>query len=123
MCLAVPGKILSMSADARATVDMLGAQREISLRLTPTAQIDDYVLVHAGFAIQVIDAQEAAETLQLVDDLAELTADELGLDAGGGADGGAATGADASAFDGAAPAVTAPAAAPAVAAAASPERA
>ena len=110
MCLAVPGKILSMSADARATVDMLGAQREISLRLTPTAQIDDYVLVHAGFAIQVIDAQEAAETLQLVDDLAELTADELGLDAGDGATDGAGT----SAFDGAA---TSPAAATA------PERA
>ncbi len=90
MCLAVPGKILSMSADARATVDMLGAQREISLRLTPAAQVDDYVLVHAGFAIQVIDAQEAAETLQLVDDLAELTADELGLDAGIGATDGAA---------------------------------
>lgn len=87
MCLAVPGKILSMSADARATVDMLGAQREISLRLTPAAQVDDYVLVHAGFAIQVIDAQEAAETLQLVDDLVELTADELGLGAGGGAGG------------------------------------
>lgn len=115
MCLAVPGKILSMSADARATVDMLGAQREISLRLTPTAQIDDYVLVHAGFAIQVINAQEAAETLQLVDDLAELTADELGLDAGGGATNGAD---GAAALDGGTPAVAVPAATPAA-----PERA
>lgn len=115
MCLAVPGKILSMSADARATVDMLGTQREISLRLTPAAQVDDYVLVHAGFAIQVIDAQEAAETLQLVDDLAELTADELGLDASGG---GATDGADDDALDDGTPAVAAPAAAPAA-----PERA
>lgn len=83
MCLAVPGNILSISADARAIVDMLGAQREISLRLTPEARVGDYVLVHAGFAIQVIDAQEAAETLQLVDDLAELAGDDLGLSAAG----------------------------------------
>lgn len=81
MCLAVPGNILSISAGARAIVDMLGAQREISLRLTPEARVGDYVLVHAGFAIQVIDAQEAAETLQLVDDLAELAGDDLGLSA------------------------------------------
>ncbi len=118
MCLAVPGKILSMSADARATVDMLGAQREISLRLTPDAQVDDYVLVHAGFAIQVIDAQEAAETLQLVDDLAELTADELGLDTSGGATDGASD----DALDGGTPAVAAPATVSAVATPAAPER-
>ncbi|MDO4437644.1 MAG: HypC/HybG/HupF family hydrogenase formation chaperone [Coriobacteriaceae bacterium] len=72
MCLAVPGKILSLQQSGRATVDMLGAQRDISLRLTPGACVNDYVLVHAGFAIQVIDAQEAAETLQLVHDLADL---------------------------------------------------
>lgn len=77
MCLAVPGKILSLHQDARGTVDMLGAQREVSLRLTPDAHVGDYVLVHAGFAIQVIDAQEAAETLELVQDLADLAQDEL----------------------------------------------
>lgn len=77
MCLAVPGKILSLHQDARGTVDMLGAQREVSLRLTPDAHVGDYVLVHAGFAIQVIDAQEAAETLELVRDLADLAEGEL----------------------------------------------
>lgn len=77
MCLAVPGKILSLRDDARGTVDMLGAQREVSLRLTPDAAIGDYVLVHAGFAIQVIDANEAAETLRLVEDLADLVDEEL----------------------------------------------
>lgn len=80
MCLAVPGKILSLHQDARGTVDMLGAQREISLRLTPSAHVGDYVLVHAGFAIQVIDAQEAAETLELVQGLADLAQDELPAD-------------------------------------------
>lgn len=77
MCLAVPGKILSLHQDARGTVDMLGARREVSLRLTPDAHVGDYVLVHAGFAIQVIDAQEAAETLELVRNLADLAEGEL----------------------------------------------
>lgn len=48
MCLAVPGKILSLHDDARGTVDMLGAQREVSIRLTPDAAVGDYVLVHAA---------------------------------------------------------------------------
>ena len=77
MCLAVPGKILQINPFGRATVDMLGVQREVSLRLVPTAQVDDYVLVHAGFAIQIIDAQEAAETLSIVEDLADLIDEEL----------------------------------------------
>ena len=77
MCLAVPGKILSLHDDARGTVDMLGAQLEVSVRLTPDAAVGDYVLVHAGFAIQIIDAQEAAETLSIVEDLADLVDEEL----------------------------------------------
>ena len=65
MCLAVPGKILQINPLGRATVDMLGAQREVSLRLVPTAQVDDYVLVHAGFGIQVIDPAEAEAAEEL----------------------------------------------------------
>lgn len=80
MCLAVPGKILSIRDGAHAEVDMLGARREVSVRLTPKAKVGEYVLVHAGFAIQVIDAQEAAETLELVRDLADLAEGELPAD-------------------------------------------
>lgn len=79
MCLAVPGKILSLNSGANATIDMLGAQRDVSLRLTPDAAEGDYVLVHAGFAIQVISAEEAAETLRLVEDLADLVDDDLDM--------------------------------------------
>ena len=61
----------------RATVDMLGAEREVSLRLTPSAVAGDYVLVHAGFTIEVIDAQEAAETIEILRDLDELESAEL----------------------------------------------
>ena len=72
MCLAVPGKVLDVEADGRAVVDMLGAQREVSLRLVPDAQVGDYVLVHAGFGIQVVDPEEARETIELVKQLPEL---------------------------------------------------
>ncbi|MDY4040854.1 MAG: HypC/HybG/HupF family hydrogenase formation chaperone [Collinsella sp.] len=77
MCLAVPGKVQSIDAARRATVDMLGVTREASLRLVPEAQVGDYVLVHAGFGIQVIDAQEAHETLELLREMPEVLADEL----------------------------------------------
>lgn len=77
MCLAVPGKILQLQPLGRATVDMLGAQREVSLRLVPTAQVGDYVLVHAGFGIQVIDPAEAEETLRLVRELPDLFDEDL----------------------------------------------
>ena len=69
MCLAVPGKILNVrEADETsamgqiATVDFQGSQLEVSLAMTPEAQVGDYVLVHAGFALNVLDEREAMET-------------------------------------------------------------
>ena len=85
MCLAVPGSIVSIGDHARATVDMMGARREVSLRLTPEAKPGDYVLVHAGFAIQVIDEQQAAETIDILNDLAEIEDGELGCPSTAGA--------------------------------------
>ena len=52
MCLAIPGSIVTIEG-TNATIDMLGVQRRISISLTPQAQVGDYVLVHAGFAIEV----------------------------------------------------------------------
>lgn len=77
MCLAVPGKITELHDSAQATIDMMGVTRDISLRLTPEAQVGDYVLVHAGFSIQVIDAEEAAATIELFQEIDELAEDEL----------------------------------------------
>ena len=51
MCLAIPMKISQLDDNRLATVDVLGVTRQISLDLTPQAQVGDYVLVHAGFAI------------------------------------------------------------------------
>ena len=72
MCLAVPGKVVKRDDDLKATVDMMGIERPVSLRLVPTAQVGDYILVHAGFGIQMVDEQEAQETLELVNAMSEL---------------------------------------------------
>ncbi|MCM2267593.1 MAG: HypC/HybG/HupF family hydrogenase formation chaperone [Elusimicrobiales bacterium] len=64
MCLAVPGKITSVKSN-NAEVDFNGVKRAVSLDLVPEARKNDYVLVHAGFAIQVLSPEEAQETLRL----------------------------------------------------------
>jgi len=74
MCLAIPALIMSIEGStARAEVG--GVERTVSLALTPEAQIGDYVLLHTGFAIGVVDEEEAQETLRLIEELAEFYAD------------------------------------------------
>ena len=68
MCLAVPGKIV-LREDMLATVDISGVTRQVSMMLLPDAQVGDFVLVHAGFAIQAIDEDEARQTLELFKEL------------------------------------------------------
>ena len=70
MCLAVPALIKAIE-NKEAIVELGGVQRRVSIWLTPEAQVGDYVLVHTGYAINVIDAQEAKETLRLLQELAE----------------------------------------------------
>lgn len=77
MCLAIPAKITEIDDDGLATVDILGVTREISIDLTPQAQINDYVLVHAGFAIEVVDEQFAQETIDLIRQFPELAEDDF----------------------------------------------
>lgn len=77
MCLAIPMQIQSIEADGMARVTAMGAERDVALDLTPEAQVGDYILVHAGFAIEVVDEQYAAETLELIKAMAELVDDPL----------------------------------------------
>ncbi|MEG0072321.1 MAG: HypC/HybG/HupF family hydrogenase formation chaperone [Raoultibacter sp.] len=72
MCLAIPAKITELHDDHLATVDILGVTRDISLDLTPQVQVGSYVLVHAGFAIEVVDEQFAQETIDLIKSFPEL---------------------------------------------------
>jgi hydrogenase expression/formation protein HypC len=67
MCLAVPGKLLSVSGSditRMGTVSFGGVNKEACLAFVPDAKVGDYVLVHAGFAISVVDEEEAAQTLE-----------------------------------------------------------
>ena len=60
MCLAFPAKIVAIK-DSLATVEKSGVQREASLMLLPDAKIGDYVLIHAGFAMQIVDEEESIQ--------------------------------------------------------------
>ncbi len=79
MCLAVPAKIISLNANAddllrTGNVDFSGIQKEISLAYVPEAQIGDYVIVHAGFALSILDETEALASLQAFQELADFQA-------------------------------------------------
>jgi hydrogenase expression/formation protein HypC len=80
MCLAVPGKILSIeegeSLLRSGRVSFGGIVKEVSLAYVPEAKVDDYVIVHVGFAISLLDEVEAHRTLQYLRELGELK--ELG---------------------------------------------
>lgn len=66
MCLTIPSRIVSID-NLRATVEVLGSRREISLILLPAkAELGDFVLVHGGFAVQIIDQTTALENINLI---------------------------------------------------------
>ena len=68
MCLAIPAIIKSIDGYL-AEVEIGGLTRQASLQLTPEARIGDYVLLHTGYAISVIDQDEAEETLKLLEEI------------------------------------------------------
>lgn len=78
MCLAVPGQIISIEGDEplsrTARVSFSGVVKEVSLAYVPEAKTGDYVIVHVGFALNIIDEEEARQTLEYIremDDIAE----------------------------------------------------
>lgn len=75
MCVAVPLLVKSID-DLQAKVEMSGVSRVVSLDLTPEARVGDYVIVHAGYAIGILDEQEALETLELFRQIADATEKE-----------------------------------------------
>ena len=70
MCLAVPGQIKSING-SEAEVDVGGVRRTINLMLLPEAEVGNYVYVHTGFAISLVDEAAALESLRLLRELAE----------------------------------------------------
>ena len=74
MCLAVPVRVVSIEGN-EAEVEIGGVRRRVSIMLTPEANVGDYVLLHTGYAINVIDEAEAQETLKLLEEMASLNDD------------------------------------------------
>ena len=72
MCLAIPVQIVSIDGQD-AQIDAGGVQRCIGIMLTPNVKVGDYVLVHAGFSIGIVDPVEAEETLALFKELADIS--------------------------------------------------
>jgi hydrogenase expression/formation protein HypC len=82
MCLAVPGQLLSVTGDDQltrtGTVDFGGIAKEVALAFVPEAVVGDYLLVHAGFAIGIIDADEAARVFEYLEEIDRLGSDTTG---------------------------------------------
>ncbi|HEY5541549.1 MAG TPA: HypC/HybG/HupF family hydrogenase formation chaperone [Coriobacteriia bacterium] len=76
MCLAIPARIVTIEEGHMASVDIMGVTRKVSLDLVPEATEGEYVLVHAGFALQVVDEEYANETLELLRSIPDYAADE-----------------------------------------------
>ncbi len=71
MCLAIPARVIELTAGDNALVDLAGVQKEISLALVDDVAVGDYVIVHVGYALNKLDPDEAAKTLALFAELGE----------------------------------------------------
>lgn len=76
MCLAIPGQVVELKDDHMAVVDYGGTRREANIMYVQ-AKIGDWVVVHAGFALQILDEAEALETLELWDEALEVFKQEM----------------------------------------------
>ena len=101
MCLGVPGKVIEIREErgtTMATVDFGGVHKDVCLAYTPEAEIGDYTVIHAGFAITLLDEESALQTLALFDQIG-LLEEELGAPDGTAGVGAAAEATDAGPSD------------------------
>lgn len=75
MCLAIPGKIVTLQEAGNAIVDIGGVRKQVNVSLLPDIALGDYVIVHVGYALSRVDEQEAQRTLSLFAELGELAAE------------------------------------------------
>jgi hydrogenase expression/formation protein HypC len=76
MCLAVPARVIEMRDDLLGLVELGGVVREVCFMLLPDVRVGDYVLLHAGYALQKVDTVEAEETLRLLAEIAQTAGTE-----------------------------------------------
>ncbi len=82
MCLAIPARVVELHADEMAIVELAGVRKQISLAMVDDVAIGDYVIVHVGFALSKLDAEEAAKSLALFAEIGAALATEDALAAG-----------------------------------------
>lgn len=75
MCLALPARVVALLPDQQALVELGGVRKTVDVALVPEARVDDFVIVHVGHAIGLIDPEEAARTLALFAEMAEQSGD------------------------------------------------
>jgi len=75
VCLAIPARLFEVEGE-RGLVELAGVVREVSLMLLPEARVGDYLLIHAGYALQRLDEADAQETLRLLAEVAQAGQEE-----------------------------------------------
>lgn len=74
MCLAIPVRVVEVRPGQQAVIELGGVRKEVSTALLDAVQLDDYVIVHVGYAIGKVDPDEARRTLEIFSELAQVTA-------------------------------------------------
>ncbi|HJW54969.1 MAG TPA: HypC/HybG/HupF family hydrogenase formation chaperone [Burkholderiaceae bacterium] len=74
MCLAIPARVVEVRPNQLAVVDLAGVRKEISTALVDEVRVDDYVVVHVGYAIGKLDQEEAQRTLEMFNELEKVQA-------------------------------------------------
>lgn len=82
MCLAIPARVIALTANDQAKVEVGGIVKQVSLALVDDVAVGDYVILHVGFALSKLSAEEAEETLRLFAEAGVL--EEIGADEAAG---------------------------------------
>ncbi len=77
MCLAVPARVKELLPNDMAKIDLGGIEQEVSLALVDGVNVDDYVIVHVGYALQKLDQKEAQETLEIIAEAVKLAGSRI----------------------------------------------
>lgn len=71
MCLAIPARVVEVRPDSKAIIDLGGVRKEVSTALIDSVVLDDYLIIHVGYAIGKVDPEEAQRTLEMFGELAK----------------------------------------------------
>lgn len=76
MCLAIPARVVELRDGDKAVIDLGGVRKEVSTALVESVRVDDYVIIHVGYAIGKVDPNEALRTIAMFNEMAVMAANE-----------------------------------------------